>query len=84
MAAYQEGQFNFIGLRIEATVLIEETTQTLVSPGLWGIESDVEKSELEESLREEWDGLRRVLKAVGIPTDQLPLEYNPEWLEWRT
>ena len=58
--------------------------QTLRSGGLNGIESDSEQDELDEIIHEEWSRLRDVLKTVGVPTDQLPLEVDRSWVEWRT
>jgi len=49
-----------------------------------GIESDSEDEYLDEIIAREWEALRAVLKTVGVPTDQLPLEVQREWIEWRT
>ena len=84
LAAYKRGEFHFVGVRAEAEVLIAETVQTLRSPGLYGIESDTDEEELDGLAAEQWTGLRAVLKTVGVPTDQLPLAPNREWIEWRT
>lgn len=81
--AYRRGDFHYVGVRAEAEVLIVETTQTLTSPGTWGIESDTEDSELERLVDEEWKLLRDVLKTVGVPTAELPLAVEREWIEWR-
>jgi hypothetical protein len=80
---YRRGNFHFIGVRAEAEVLIAGTMQTLTSSGLYGIESDTDKEELEAIAHEEWSALRAVLKAVGVPTVQLPLEVSRERIEWR-
>lgn len=82
--AHKRGEFGFLGVHVEADVLIEDTEQTLVSPGLGGIESDLVESELDQIVGEEWNALRAVLKTVGVATEQLPLEVDPEWIEWRT
>lgn len=82
--AYERGEFGFVGVRAEADVVLAETTQTLVSPGLWGIEDDSGLDEIERVAQEEWSVLRDVLKDVGIPTDKLPLEIDRERFEWRT
>lgn len=84
LEAYKREEFELIGVRVEAEVVIEETVQTLKSPGLWGIESDLEGDELDEIIHGEWSALRNVLKTVGIPTEQLPLDAKREWIEWRT
>ena len=82
--AYQRGDFYFVGIRAEAQVVIEGTIQTLQSGGLWGIESDSDQSFFNEVANEEWDQLRSVLKTVGVPTKELPLKADPEWIEWGT
>jgi hypothetical protein len=79
----KRGEDTFVGVRVEADVLIKETLQTLSSSGLWGIESDAEIEYLDEVIAQEWDVLRGVLKAVGVPTDQLPLKASREWIDWR-
>ena len=83
-AAYKRGEFTFYGVHVESDMLIEETEQMLVSPGLWGIESDLSEEELDGIVSEEWAALRAVLKTVGVSTEQLPLEANREWIERRT
>jgi len=82
--AYEKGELSFNGVHVEADVTISETEQTLTSPGLWGVESDLSEEELKVIIDEEWTALRNVLKAVGVATDQLPLEADSEWTEWRT
>jgi hypothetical protein len=82
--AHERGEFGLVGVRVEADVFIEGTEQTLTSPGLWGVESDLSEDELDQLVAEEWSALRAVLKAVGVSTEQLPLEADREWIEWRT
>lgn len=82
--AHERGELGFICVRLEADVLIEGTDQTLLSPGLGGIESDLSEAELTEIVGDEWFALRNVLKTIGAPTNELPLEANVEWIEWRT
>lgn len=82
--AHRRGVFEFIRVRAEAEVTIEEIPQTLTSAGLGGIESDSEDEYTDEIVSREWRGLRNVLKAVGVSTDQLPIDVDPEWVEWRT
>ena len=82
--AYKRGELGFLIVRIEADVFIKDTEQTLVSPGLGGIESDLSEEELDGIISEEWTALRVVLKAVGVATEQLPLEADRKWIEWRT
>ena len=68
----------------EADVLIEGIEQTLTSGGTWGIEDDAEDEYLDEIIEQEWSALRGVLKTVGVSTDQLPLEIDRAWIQWRT
>jgi len=82
-AAYKAGEFSFVGVRAEAEVVIEEIVQTLTSGGLLGIESDSEEEYLDEIIAGEWKALRNVLKTVGVSTDQLPLEVDRAWIDWR-
>jgi hypothetical protein len=82
---YERDEWHLVGCRAEAEVVIapETTVQTLRSGGLYGIESDSEQEYLDEIAVGEWSRLRDVLKTVGVPTDQLPLEVDPGWIEWR-
>ena len=80
-AEYERGNFQFVGVRVEAEVLIEGTVQTLVSPGLWGIESDSDKQYFVDVANEEYEELRKVLKTVGVSTSQLPAKI--EQVKWR-
>ena len=86
LAAYKRGEFDFVGVRAEADVLIEGTVQTLTSGGLWGVESDSGEEYLVGVAVEEYEQLRKVLKTVGVPTAQLPAadaETVRGWIEWR-
>jgi hypothetical protein len=86
LAAYRRGEFDFVGVRAEADVLVEDTVQTLTSGGLWGVESDSGEEYLVGVAVEEYEQLRRVLKTVGVPTAQLPAadaEQVRAWIEWR-
>ena len=83
-AAYKRGELGFLIVRVEADVFIKDTEQLLVSPGLGGIESDLSEEELDGIVSEEWAALRAVLKTVGVATEQLPLEADRKWIEWRT
>lgn len=81
LAQYQNGDFYFVGVRAEAEVEIDGTTQTIVSPGLWGVESDMDKIEFDSTAGEEWDALREILLTIGVPSEQIPQKF--ERLEWR-
>lgn len=74
----------FMRAHAEAEVIIEGVEQTLTSGGMWGIEDDAEDEYLDQIIEQEWETLRVVLKTVGVPTDQLPLAVEREWIEWRT
>jgi hypothetical protein len=84
LATHKKDEWNFVGCHAEAEVVIEEITQTLTSGGLWGIESDSEQEHLDEIIAGEWAALRNVLKTVGVPTSELPIEVDRAWVEWRT
>ena len=84
LAAYKRGEFELQGVRAEAEVVIEGIPQTLTSGGLYGIESDSDDEYFDEIVAKEWETLRAVLKTVGVPTEQLPLDVKREWIEWRT
>lgn len=81
--AFGRGEFEFLRVRAEAEVLIEGTVQTLTSPGLSSIESDLDEKDVDQVMAEEWGALRGVLKAVGVPTKQLPLEVERGWVTRR-
>lgn len=83
LAQYQNGDFTFVGIRVEAEVDIDGTTQTITSPGIWGVESDSEESHLKEMADEEWTQLREILLTIGVPSKQIPQKLNQR-LEWRT
>ena len=85
LAGYKSGEFNLLGCRAEAEVVLapETTVQVLRSGGLYGIESDSEQDELDEIVHREWSRLRDVLKTVGVPTAQLPQQIDRAWVEWR-
>jgi len=71
--ALQRGDFSFVGVRAEAEVVIEGVVQTLTSGALWGIESDSGEEYIEGVALEEYDGLRDILKAVGVSTSEVPV-----------
>ena len=70
---YERGDFSFVGVRAEAEVVIEGVVQTLTSGALWGIESDSGEEYIEGVALEEYDGLRDILKAVGVSTSEVPV-----------
>lgn len=80
---YRRDRCQYIYALAEADVVIEEIVQVLTSAGLYGIESSSPDETLEEFASEEWLALRKVLTAVGVPTERLPLEVDRAWIEWR-
>jgi len=86
LAAYKRGEFDFVGVRAEADVVVEGVVQTLTSGGLWGVESDSGEEYVVSVAVEEYEQLRRVLKTIGVPTAQLPNADEKQvraWVEWR-
>lgn len=79
LAAYKNEEFSFLGVHAEADVVIGGVVQTLTSGGLWGIESDSGDEYIEEVAVQEYEELRKILKTVGVPTADLPLEMDPAW-----
>lgn len=78
MESLNRGDWWYIGIRAEAKIAIEGAepsrryhfegwdTQTIVSGGLWGIESDSGESYLQSIAKEELANLREQLKALGF------------------
>lgn len=71
------------GIVVEAEVEIADTVQTLRSPGVGDVEHGEDDEFLYELVEEEWETLREVLLAIGVPSDQLPQELAERKLEWR-
>jgi hypothetical protein len=72
MESLNAGQWCFIGIGAEARILLPSGTSQVISKiqsgGLWGIESDSDKSYLAEVEQEELSALRTELKALGFST----------------
>lgn len=71
MEGLQRGNWSFIGIQAEAQYLIpcgngSAIIQKLSSGGLWGIESDSDKSYFAEVEREQLSELREQLHAIGF------------------
>ena len=69
--AYNEAKWWCIGIRASANIDIHQddkhrTTHSISSPGLWGIESDSDKSYFEEVAREELNQLYHDLTALNV------------------
>jgi len=81
--AFQRGDFSFVGIRAEAEITVDGILQTIVSGGLWGVESDAGDPYIAEVAGEEYTDLRRILKTLGVPTSELPTEVEQSQIEWR-
>lgn len=66
-----------IGIWAEADVLVEGVIQKIQSGGLWGIESDSDKSYFQEVAREEYANLVDILKQMGVR--RIPPFSDAEW-----
>ena len=76
MAALNNGDWYYIGIRAEAEVGIstngkEWKLDRLISRGLWGIESDSEESFFKEVESDELNDLRETLSAYGFTKKQI-------------
>lgn len=81
--AFQRGDFSFVGIRAEAEIIVDGILQTIVSGGLYGVESDAGDAYIKEIACEEYTDLRRILKTLGVPTSELPAELEQSQIEWR-
>jgi hypothetical protein len=81
--AFRRDNYSFVGVRAEAEITVDGIIQTIVSGGLWGIESDSDAAYIKEVAGEEYNDLRRILKTLGVPTSELPAEVNSSQIEWR-
>ena len=82
LAAWRNDEWHFVGIRARATINIPYganpqcwITAELMSPGLWGIESDSSDAYLQEVYREERDILVEML--AFLKTYDLIAEDNP-------
>jgi hypothetical protein len=64
----------------EAEIEVCDVVQFLTSGGRCGLDPE---EDLAPTVLEEWKTLRDVLKTVGVPTEELPLEIDRAWIEWR-
>jgi len=65
---YRNGEFGFIGIRAEAEIVVNGVCQTITSGGLWGIESDSDRSYFSEVEQEEIEQLKLILESLGFST----------------
>lgn len=71
MEAHNRGAWCMVGVWAEAEFIVGGTVQRIRSGGLWGIESDSDKSYFEEVAREELSSLADILKELGFSTKQV-------------
>ena len=68
--AFREGTWHLMGIQASANVLIplggHFVTQTVTSPGLFGIESDSDEEYLDQVFAEECVSLTAMLSAIGV------------------
>jgi hypothetical protein len=63
---FERGDFGFVGVRAEASVVVGGVIQHITSGGLWGIESDSDKKYIREVGEEEYNALKDILKDMGV------------------
>ncbi len=72
MERLQRGDWCYMGIRAEAEILLPSggasIAQEITSGGLWGVESDSDKSYLADIDTEQLSELREQLRAVGFST----------------
>lgn len=79
MEAYNRGEWCCVGVIAEATVRVGDgPLQRIFSGGLWGIETDFEKSYLRKVGEEQVAELREQLEALGFTPAELA-EVEVEW-----
>lgn len=67
VCGYNDGQWYYMGIRAEATIqLTGDLTHRVSSGGLWGIESDSDKSYFAEVEADELANLQTELHAMGF------------------
>jgi|GEM_PF-1301638 len=72
MESYNNQNWSYLGIRAKAEILLPSgdasVVQEITSGGLWGVESDSDKSYLAGIEEEELSSLREQLRAVGFST----------------
>ncbi len=64
--ALNKGEWGYIGIRAEATIIVNGIIQKISSGGLWGIESDSDKDYFREVAEEQMSELADTLQALGF------------------
>jgi hypothetical protein len=88
MESLNAGDWCFMGIRAEAEVIADVkttgpgkwygTTQRISSGGLWGIESDADRSHLESVQQDELSNLKSELLALGFSKRAIAQAFKPE------
>lgn len=89
LAAYNRGEWYCVGVRAIAEIVIPTSVEggwiiksKIVSPGLWGIESDSEDGYLEEIGKEELAQLYEILRdGFRFPADELVEHFQSDNVE---
>ena len=68
MENYNRGDWQMIGIRASAEIVVDGVCQTITSGGLWGIESDSGADYFSEVGRDELGQLRGLLAELGFST----------------
>lgn len=66
MESLNNGQWCFIGVIAKAVLIVGDTTQTIRSAGVWGIESDSDDNYLASVANDELAQLREQLELLGL------------------
>lgn len=73
LAAFNEGQFGFCAVRVEADLYVPHGSgfivQPVMSPGLWGIEDDSGDDYLREVAADQYVELRHMLDVLHVTPD---------------
>jgi hypothetical protein len=74
--AFNKGEYALIGIRAKAEIHIssngkEWIIQSIISPGIWGIDSDSDNSYFKEVAESEISELKFMLKELGFSQEEL-------------
>jgi hypothetical protein len=68
MERLSRGDWGYLAIRADAEIIVDGVSQEISSGGLWGIESDSDRTYLTEIETEQLSELREQLRAVGFGT----------------
>lgn len=71
MESLNKGNWWFIGIKAEATIIINNVIQTISSGGLWGIESGSDRDYIKDIEKEELNNLVEQLKELGFSESEI-------------